>query len=152
MRLTPNIACSTTGANSTNPDFGYSGNWFDPGKGGQGLVFELNPAAGVVFFAWYTYAPNGVAQGAAGQRWYTGQANFSPGMRTLQTTVYETTGGMFNSAAPAPHTDAVGTATITFTSCAAATLAYNLTGGSSAGSSATINLSRVGPTPAGCGP
>ncbi|HVO88268.1 MAG TPA: choice-of-anchor D domain-containing protein [Casimicrobiaceae bacterium] len=150
VRLTPNVTCVVSGSTGTNVDFAYSGNWYDPATSGQGLVIELNPNAAVVFFAWYTYAPNGQAQGAAGQRWYTGQAAYTLGARTLQTTLYETTGGLFNSVSPAPQTAPVGTATLQFTACNAAKLTFNFTGASSAGQSGTINLQRVGPVPAGC--
>ena len=58
---------------------------------------------------------------------------------------------VFNAAAvPPPLTTAQGTATLTFRNCAQAELAYSFTGGSSAGRSGTIALSRVGPVPAGC--
>jgi len=151
VRVTPNVTCSTSGASTTNADFGYSGNWYDPGTSGQGIVLELNPNAPAVFFAWYTYAPSGQSQGAAGQRWYTGLSNYAPGARTLPMTLYETTGGLFDSTAPPAHSVAVGTATASFTSCHAGQLEYKFSGGSSAGASGTINLSRVGPAPAGCG-
>ena len=51
-----------------------------------------------------------------------------------------------------PLTVPVGTATATFVKCGSATLSYNFTSGSNAGHSRSIALSRVGPTPAGCGP
>ena len=47
-------------------------------------------------------------------------------------TLYETTGGLFDAPTPVPATVAVGTATLTFLSCTAATLDYTFTGGSSA--------------------
>ena len=108
--------------------------------------------AKVIFFAWYTYAPSGQTLGATGQRWYTGQAVFNLGATSFATTLYETTGGLFNATTPAVSTVAVGTATVNFTSCSAASVAYAFTAGSSAGRSGTISLTRVGPTPAGCGP
>jgi len=151
VRLTPNVTCSPSGTSATNADFAYSGNWFDPATSGQGIVLEVNPEAAVAFFAWYTYGPNGQSQGAAGQRWYTGQGSYTAGARTLPMTLYETTGGLFDSATPTSNTVPVGTATATFTSCDAGRLTFNFTAGSSAGASGTINLSRVGPTPAGCG-
>ena len=152
IRLTPNVACSTSGASATNADFGHSGNWFDPTKSGQGIVLELNPNAAVAFFAWYTYAPNGQAQGAAGQRWYTGQGSYTPGARTLSMTLYETTGGLFDNPTPTAHSAPVGTATATFTACDAGKLEFTFTAGNSAGASGMFPLSRVGPTPAACSP
>lgn len=164
IRLLPNVTCSTTGPDTPSADFAYSGNWFDKTTSGQGIVMEVNPnlpvtqtdrvaaaqTSGFVFFAWYTYAPNGQSLGEAGQRWYTGQAPYTPGARALPMTLYETTGGLFDSATPVPNTVPVGTATATFTSCNALNLGFAFTGGSSAGSSGTINMSRVGPTPVGC--
>ncbi|HWD34964.1 MAG TPA: hypothetical protein VG840_02305, partial [Casimicrobiaceae bacterium] len=139
------------GATPTNADFALSGNWYDPATSGQGFVFEVNPLAPVVFFAWYTYSPTGQAAGAAGQRWYTGQGTFTPGGRTIALTLGETTGGVFDQATPAGQkTVGVGSATVTFMSCTTAQLVFNFTGGTSAGRSGTINLSRVGPVPPGC--
>ncbi|HKE39606.1 MAG TPA: sialidase family protein [Casimicrobiaceae bacterium] len=151
VRLTPNVTCSNIGPDTTEADFGYSGNWFDRMTSGQGIVLELNRIAPVVFIAWYTYAPNGQLLGEMGQRWYTGQASYAPGARSLPMTLYETTGGLFDQSPPTTTTVPVGTATATLTSCTALQLTYNFTGGSSAGSSRTIEMSRVGPTPADCG-
>src|SRR5262249_10911638 len=116
----------------------------------QGILMELNPFTPFAFFAWYTYATNGQSLGEAGQRWYTGQASYMPGARTLPMTLYETTGGLFDSTAPPATTLAVGTGTGTFTSCAALRLDFAFSGGSSAGASGTINMTRVGPPPADC--
>jgi len=46
--------------------------------------------------------------------------------------------------------NAVGSATVTFTSCTSAQLAFNFTGGGNARRAGIIALSRVGPVPAGC--
>ena len=74
-----------------------------------------------------------------------------PRFRTIPVQIYATTGGVFDtSTPPGQSTVAVGSGTMTFQSCSAATFAYNFTGGSSAGSSGTITLGRVGPAPPGC--
>ena len=57
-RLTPNATCTSSGDADSKSDFGLSGNWYDAAKAGQGFMFEVNPIAKVVFFAWYTYAPS----------------------------------------------------------------------------------------------
>jgi hypothetical protein len=44
----------------------------------------------------------------------------------------------------------VGTGTLAFQSCSAATWSFTFTGGSNSGSSGTIALQRVGPVPKGC--
>ena len=104
-----------------------------------------------MFAAWYTYMPNGAVAGAAGQRWYTAQGTFTPGMRSIPVQINETTGGMFDTPTPAGQkTVVVGSGTLAFQSCTAATFSYNFTGGSSNGQSGTITLSRVGPVPPGC--
>jgi hypothetical protein len=149
-RLMPSITCSTSTTHPTNADFEFSGTWSAPSTKGQGLVVELNDTASTVFFTWYTYAPNGqTIGGAASQRWYTAQAPYTAGARTLALTLYETTGGIFVTPT-STTTTAVGTATLTFASCAGATLLYNFTGGTNAGLAGTIALMRVAATPAGC--
>jgi hypothetical protein len=150
-RLTQNVTCSTMTPHPTNADFALSGNWFDPATSGQGLTAEVNPTSGAFFAAWYTYAPMGAGAGAAGQRWYTAQAIFTPGMRSIPVTIYETTGGIFDMPTPpGQQTVPVGTGTLAFQSCSAATLSYKFTGGTSIGLFGTITLSRVGPVPPGC--
>ena len=150
-RLTQNATCSTSSARPTNADFALSGNWYDTATSGQGLTVEVSPNSGAFFAAWYTYAPNGVGAGVAGQRWYTAQAAFTPGLRSMPVTIYETTGGVFDEPTPpGQKTVPVGTGTMAFQTCSAATFSYNFTGGSSSGLSGTIPLSRVGPVPPGC--
>jgi len=150
-RLTRNVTCASSGARPVNADFAFSGNWFDPATSGQGITVEINPLSPVAFLAWYTYAPAGAGAGAAGQRWYTAQSGYAPGARTLAMTLFETTGGRFDApTTPPPATVAVGTATLAFQSCAAATLDYSFTGGSSSGAAGKIVLHRVGPVPPGC--
>jgi hypothetical protein len=150
-RLVANVECSATTKRTTNRDFVFSGNWYDPATSGQGLVVEVNPVSSAVFFTWYTYAPSGQAAGAAGQRWYTGQGEFAAGRRAISVTLYQTTGGIFDAAPPGSQaTVAVGSGMLTFTGCAKASLDYAFTGGSNAGRSGTIALQRVGPTPSGC--
>jgi hypothetical protein len=149
-RLTPNVSCAQAGSTGVSGDFGLSGNWFDPTKSGQGFIVELNPVDRKLFFAWYTYAVNGQALGAAGQRWYTGQTDYVLGGRSIPLSLYETTGGLFNSIAPAPTTAQVGTGKLTFTSCNAATLSFSFIAGSNAGQAGSIDLARVGPAPASC--
>ena len=149
-RLTPNVTCSVDGTRTTNPDFSLSGNWYEPSSSGQGLFVELNPMAPTLFFAWYTYSPNGQSAGAPGQRWYTGQASYSPGARQIRAKLYETNGGAFDATAPTPHSDPVGFADLAFTTCGSARLTYTFTAGTNAGRSGSVDLARVGPVPRGC--
>ncbi len=153
-RLTQNVTCSMTTARPSNADFALSGNWYGgAATSGQGFTAEVNPNSGTFFSAWYTYAPMGADAGAAGQRWYTAQGAFMPGQRSIPVTIYETTGGIFDTPTPpGQQTVAVGTGTMAFQSCSAAMFSYNFTGGASIGLAGTINLSRVGPVPQGCTP
>jgi hypothetical protein len=150
-RLTANVTCGAagdTGAAASN--YLLSGSWSQADIGGQGLIFDVNPLQNNFFAAWYTYAPNAAAAGAASQRWYTIQAAFAPGSKTLTSVpIYATSGGVFDNAT-APTAAPVGTATITFSSCTEATLSYAFTAGANAGLSGTLALTRTGPTPAGC--
>jgi hypothetical protein len=149
-RLTQNATCFYTTPYPTNSDFALSGNWFEAATSGQGFTVEVNPISGAFFLAWYTYIPGGTAGGAAGQRWFTAQAPFTAGMRSIPVTIYQTTGGIFDTTTPPSQSSAVaGSGTMTFQSCTAATFSYNFTGGAS-GLSGTIPLVRVGPVPPGC--
>ncbi|MET0919401.1 MAG: hypothetical protein ABWY07_13420, partial [Burkholderiales bacterium] len=66
-------------------------------------------------------------------------------------TLYETTGGQFDTPTlPGQRTLAVGSGTLVFQSCSAATFSYSFTAGSSSGASGTISLRRIGPVPNGC--
>jgi len=154
-RLTPNITCGEARDNGAAPGyFQFSGAWYDPNTSGQGLFFEVNPAnqASTIFAAaWYTFDPNGQAiGGGASQRWYTLQANFTPGSKTIAgIAIFTRTGGVFDNGAAATQAQ-VGTATLVFQNCSAATLTFSFTAGSSAGRSGAINLVRLGPAPLGC--
>jgi hypothetical protein len=151
-RLTQNVTCTPALLRPTNADFSLSGNWYDPMTSGQGFTIELNPINSALFLTWYTYMPGGVGAGVAGQRWYTGLAGgFAPGTRSFPMPIYETTGGVLNApTSPGPATVTVGSGTLTFQSCSAATFDYAFTGGSSKGASGTISLVRTGPVPRGC--
>ena len=143
-RLTPNVTCTPSSHVGTNAEFALSDNWYDPRRVGQGFVFEVNPVANLLFFAWYTYGVN-AGPGLAGQRWYTGLSNLTPHAGSMPFTLYETVGGAFNASTPSPTSSQVGTGTLTFSSCSNAKVAFSYTRGSSAGQSDTIDLVRVGP-------
>jgi hypothetical protein len=149
-RLLPNVDCVTTGV-PTNPpsDFGYTGAWYNPATSGQGMLIEVNPGDAHVFAGWYSYAEDGEGQGAAGQRWFSGQAPYTVGDRTFDLTVYASTGGVFDTGGGV-STDPVGTATLTFTSCTEGTFDYTFTAGELTGMSGSIPLTRLGPVPQSC--
>jgi hypothetical protein len=113
----------------------------------------MNPLSPVLFLTSYTYSAGGQAGGVAGQRWFAGQAPYTPGSRTIGVALYETTGGVFDQITnPGPLTVPVGTAAVTFASCTSGRLQYDFTSGTNAGRSGTIASTRVDPVPPGCGP
>ncbi|GAA0708845.1 hypothetical protein GCM10009105_08770 [Dokdonella soli] len=151
-RLDSNVTCGQTGNNgSAASDYLLAGAWADIGTSGQGLVLDINPLQNLLFAGWYTFATNaGQGSGAAGQNWYTLQAIFTPGSTSSTNIgIYNTTGGVFNQAATT-STVPVGSASLVFHSCNSATLSYAFTAGANAGASGSLNLSRIGPMPAGC--
>lgn len=150
-RLLPNVTCGMNGPNgSSGGRYLLSGVWADTATNGQGFVFDLNPSQHVFFGAWYTYPRDGsTTDDASAQRWYTLQATL-PSTTTINAIpIYESHGGAFNQSA-ATTTTAVGNATLTFHSCASATLTYTFTGGANAGDHGTLELSRLTPAPTGC--
>lgn len=151
-RLTSNVTCGTSGPNGNSPGvFQLSGAWYDPNTSGQGLLFDVNSAGNYLAAAWYTFAPSGaVVGGGASQRWYTLQGGLTPGSKVITNIgVFTSTGGVFDNPTK-PSQSQVGTATLTFQNCNSATLTFNFTGGSSAGTSGSITLQRAGAAPAGC--
>jgi hypothetical protein len=129
-----------------------SGSWYDPAVSGQGFTFGIDQT---VFGGWYTFTPPTHRGDSPNQVWYSLQSSDE---MTLDAEgnyvsddimIYETSGGGFVSPA-AIQTTSVGTATLKATSCSAMTLTYNLTAGTNAGSSATLNLRRPGPVPGNC--
>ena len=152
IRLLPNVTCASSGDNGANAaDYLLSGAWADPANSGQGLVFDRNPLNHIFFAAWYTFATSaGTGSGAPGQRWYTLQAATTPGTSAIADVgIYDTSGGVFD-ATHATTTQRVGTATLSFQSCGAATLNYHFDSGANAGVSGSLALGRVTPAPAGC--
>lgn len=150
-RLLPNRTCVGSGESPpADTDFGMSGLWFNPQTAGQGLMVELNSAARYAFIAWYTYAVNGQASGVAAQRWYSAQGQYNPGARTLNLTLYQTTGGRFSLSQPATFTQAVGSATLSFSDCDNAVLSYAFDSGANTGQMGSIELQRTGAAPASC--
>jgi len=151
-RLTANVTCTASGDDgSAASSYLLSGNWFDSASGGQGLIFDFNPVQNVLFAAWYTFAPNGqLIGGPASQRWYVMQAPYVTGTTSVSDIpIAVGTGGIFDDPTPT-QTQIVGSASLTLQSCNAMTLTYTFTAGTNQGLSGNVNLTRIGPAPAGC--
>jgi hypothetical protein len=153
IRLLSNATCSPGAGGGPAGSAGWSGAWADPGNSGQGLVFDFDPVQGVLFAAWYAFAPDAAPDsGVDGQAWYTLQGSVAPGAREVPgITIYESSGGVFDQPA-ATATVAVGEADLSMEDCLSATLSYRFTAGGNAGRSGTLALARVTPPPAGCTP
>ncbi len=152
MRLTANVTCAPGGDDGSAPSsYLLSGNWFNSDSGGQGLIFDVNPVQNNLFAAWYTFAPDGQQVGGPeSQRWYVLQAPYTAGITSVSDIpIAIGTGGVFDNPAPT-QTQIVGSASLAVQSCSAMTLNYAFDAGTNQGLSGSVNLTRVGPTPAGC--
>lgn len=140
-------------------DISYTGLWHRNDLPGQGLFVRVLPQDKRLIGAWFTYDKNGAGAGAVGQEWYTvdngvpgiGQPPGSPFNSVTNSAginIVATTGGRFNTPTSVAPTSAsfVGSGTIKFTSCNAATLSYQFNDGRVG----TIPLTRVGPAPGPC--
>jgi hypothetical protein len=139
-----NVECAETPSDDPPPpsDYGLSGVYYDPQQSGQGVLVDVDPIGGNVFFGWYTYAVDG-ADAAESQRWLTAQGAWTDGSDSADVDLFVTTGGGF---ATGDDTDTVqvGSATITFASCTAMTVDYEIDSGEFAGRSGTLDLTRIG--------
>lgn len=149
QRVMSDNTCAGGASSSVQADYAFSGAWYDPATSGQGLMVEVNPVAGKLAFGWFTYAVQGQSAGAQGLRWFTAEGDFEDGARSASLTLYATIGGRFD-AADSVTTTAVGSVVLSFSSCELATLTYRFDAGELTGLSGTINLQRLGASPAAC--
>ncbi|MEM9302190.1 MAG: plastocyanin/azurin family copper-binding protein [Pseudomonadota bacterium] len=107
---------------------GIAGAWFDPATSGQGMLFDVKPDSSEFFAAWFTFNDAaGVKEiGSMDQRWFTAFGPYDAGTATLDVTV--TSGGVFDDPQPVTNSagGSVGTLTIEFEGCSAATASYDL--------------------------
>ena len=154
-RFFGNIGCTASGTGATEPRQSLlSGNWYNRASSGQGFEFEFNTPQQQMFGTWYTFGAAAASNSApTTQRWYSLQLS---GFDADQTDfpgvpMFSNSGGTFGEHGGVTTTP-VGTVDLSFHSCSSATAVYHFTAGENAGKSASIDLVRVGPTPAGCTP
>ncbi len=103
----------------------FDGNWWDPSRAGNGVLFDYiesgsNPAAGSVFAALYTYDADGEPA------WLTIQSNGEVGNTTgeIAATIYRSSGGAFDDSHTPGSVDTapIGEATIVVNDCSSITL------------------------------
>ena len=110
-----------------------TGSWFQMATTGQGVEVEVYPdlvAPGTGFMqaAWFTYdykAPGGPAS----QRWYSFSGNVQSGQPSAALTLYENTGGNFNTP-PVTRAKPVGSVVVSAADCDHLTMLYTFTDGS----------------------
>ncbi len=105
--------------------------WFDPLTAGQGFFIIVWQDIELIFLSWFTYdterPPEDVMAilGEPGHRWLTAQGPYVGDTAVLD--VFLSSGGTFDSVEPVVGPPlAVGTITITWTSCNSGTLVYDL--------------------------
>ena len=127
-------------ANAFNINEGVQGSWLNNATQGQGVFFDVVPSLNNLFaMAWFTWT-----QTAGQYDWLTAVGTYAG--NTAQLNLFRSRGGKFNDPSPVANTPA-GTATVTFTSCTAATVTYNLTDPPASGS---FPLQRLLPANAIC--
>ena len=100
-RLTQNMTCSTTDPAPLQCRLrAVRENGLSVATSGQGLTAEGSPICVTFFAAWYTYTPNGGRAGASGQRCTRRKVPLRRACARFLT-IYETTGGMFDTPTPA---------------------------------------------------
>lgn len=127
------------------------GSWVTPGVSGSGILMEIFPQSGILFFAWFTFpdvlptitleknkispqATVGTVQnadlGSSDQRWLTGFGAIPADSNTMNIRYENTSGGVFNQTTPVPTTDSnYGVGTVTVTDCSNLEVTYDLTTG-----------------------
>ena len=128
------------------PEWGHSGNWYDPETNGQGIALEVNPNNEMVLVEWFTYAENGKDKGASYNRWYLQTGDYDPNGSSsgVNLDIYQNTGGRFNR--PDHVTEkVVGTATLRVFDCRTAHLEYDFDTGYNSGRHGYIPLKRITP-------
>ncbi len=130
------------GADPFQIGFGITGSWFDPTQNGQGFSLEVVPATDVLAAYWFTFPPQGVAEGVAkgelpNQMWLQGSGPIDgdSAVVTFQLPV----GGAFDAPGGVDRED-WGTATFTFSDCNTGLATYQSLDGKAQG---TVPLVRI---------
>ena len=123
---------------------GLNDAWFNPATNGQGFFITVFPDIESIFLAWFTYdlerpPGNVTAQlGDPGHRWITAFGPYAGDTATLDIEITE--GGVFDDSPPVPTQSADGTITVTFSSCTAGEVEYNIP---SVARSGTVPIQRI---------
>ncbi len=140
---------STTAASArpqTANQFDLSGAWFEPATAGQGLMIELYTstaragAAPYLFAGWFTYTDR--VGGVSEQDWFALEGTGSVDGRVFPLTIGRPNANVFDNGASAGAPVALGTATLTFSSCTEAVLDFQFNA-AAGGRSGQVVLQRL---------
>ena len=139
-----NQPLTVTAASTFQINAGLNDSWFNPATDGQGFFITVFPNLETMFLAWFTYElerppGNVTAQlGEPGHRWLVAYGPYVGDTATLEVTIAE--GGIFDDSPPVPIQSPDGTITVTFSSCTAGEVDYNIP---SVGRSGTVPIQRI---------
>ncbi len=146
---------TTQPAQNTNPpsngfDARQSGSWYEPATTGQGIELTVVPSgenyAGLIYGAWFTFDPP-PGDNDQHEHWFTLQGDLSAAVDgKVELPIFQIFGSSLLGA-PTHNINRVGTATLAFRACDAATLDYRFDNSDVAhefaGRSGTIDLSKI---------
>jgi hypothetical protein len=128
----------------------YSGTWYQPDTSGQGIEAAIRPELGngTIVAGWFTFDPQGSADDAQAQHWFTLQGDLSTAANGAVTLpIFRTIGGTFDQNG-SRNTVRVGEATWSFQGCNQSQLSYHFDNTDVAGvfaeRSGVILLQRLG--------
>jgi len=132
------LVCLSTNAAAEEPpmliNYGLSGSWYEPATSGQGFVIDILPLNNLLAAYWFTYPVEGGARD-----WYLATGDISGD--SVELTIYQTGNGVFDEASMV-ETNAVGSASLEFSSCEAASWTYQI---DTLGLSGEVPLQRIAP-------
>jgi len=115
-----------------------TGAWNTTGIGNQGWFFDINESGRTFAAAWFTGKPDGI-----GLDWYSALGTYSGD--AVVTTLFRTTGVAFARATEV-NTNAFGTLTFDFESCALGVVTWVMDDGRTG----SLAIKKILPVPAGC--
>ena len=122
---------------------GMVGTWANPAIPGQGISVDVDPGHQTVFLAWFTFSDDPVGAesiiGAASNRWYVAVGEYAPGSSSVELSLIETGGGIFDRPAAVTETT-VGAISLAFLSCTEADLEFTFSGSGKQGQIALTRL------------
>jgi hypothetical protein len=101
---------------------GHAGAWFNLETPGQGQLVDIETEGKFLFLSWFTFT-DAASANPNEQHWFTAQGNYTGD--TADLLVYETLGGRFDDPQEV-STDAVGSATLSFSDCGNGQLDYTI--------------------------